>query len=211
MPRPRRSSRLADAGEADDGAALAPRPRFCRAAACTGMMLDTGEDAMVTCRWRGCRSWQAYRRGAVDAAPRPISCMPATTCKAPEEALVSRPSVESYAGSRRATPGKPGGRSSARQGATLSGDEAQVPRAADRTRAQDASGLLASDLRVVLLRLASRLQTLALAYAGQIGATAPRRLARESRSDVFAPLANRLGIWQIKWEAGGPGLPLPAG
>jgi GTP pyrophosphokinase len=53
------------------------------------------------------------------------------------------------------------------------------------------------DLRVVLLRLASRLQTLRhFAAARQV---CPVLLARESMQ-VFAPLANRLGIWQIKWE-----------
>ncbi len=53
------------------------------------------------------------------------------------------------------------------------------------------------DLRVVLLRLASRLQTLRW-YLGSRRAC-PEPLARESMR-VFAPLANRLGIWQIKWE-----------
>ncbi len=53
------------------------------------------------------------------------------------------------------------------------------------------------DLRVVLLRLASRLQTLRW-YAASKQAC-PQALAVESRQ-VFAPLANRLGIWQIKWE-----------
>ncbi|AKJ29124.1 RelA/SpoT family protein [Caldimonas brevitalea] len=53
------------------------------------------------------------------------------------------------------------------------------------------------DLRVVLLRLASRLQT--LRYYAQEKRPCPLVLARESLQ-VFAPLANRLGIWQIKWE-----------
>ena len=53
------------------------------------------------------------------------------------------------------------------------------------------------DLRVVMLRLASRLQTLRYCAASkQVPAPA---LAYESLH-VFAPLANRLGIWQIKWE-----------
>ncbi len=53
------------------------------------------------------------------------------------------------------------------------------------------------DLRVVMLRLASRLQTLRhYASARQL---ASATLAHESLH-VFAPLANRLGIWQIKWE-----------
>ncbi|MED5619156.1 RelA/SpoT family protein [Ideonella sp. BN130291] len=53
------------------------------------------------------------------------------------------------------------------------------------------------DLRVVLLRLASRLQTLRFYAASK--RPCPNALALESQQ-VFAPLANRLGIWQIKWE-----------
>ena len=53
------------------------------------------------------------------------------------------------------------------------------------------------DLRVVLLRLASRLQTLRWHAASKV--PCPALLAQESQQ-VFAPLANRLGIWQIKWE-----------
>ena len=53
------------------------------------------------------------------------------------------------------------------------------------------------DLRVVMLRLASRLQT--LRHFAAIREPAPLAVAQESLQ-VFAPLANRLGIWQIKWE-----------
>ena len=53
------------------------------------------------------------------------------------------------------------------------------------------------DLRVVMLRLASRMQTLRY-YAAAKRPVSPA-LARESLQ-VFAPLANRLGIWQFKWE-----------
>ncbi len=53
------------------------------------------------------------------------------------------------------------------------------------------------DLRVVMLRLASRLQT--LRYCAASKRPVSPSLARESLQ-VFAPLANRLGIWQIKWE-----------
>lgn len=53
------------------------------------------------------------------------------------------------------------------------------------------------DLRVVLLRLASRLQTLRWFAASK--RPCPAELATESLQ-VFAPLANRLGIWQVKWE-----------
>ncbi|MEX1166117.1 MAG: bifunctional (p)ppGpp synthetase/guanosine-3',5'-bis(diphosphate) 3'-pyrophosphohydrolase [Hydrogenophaga sp.] len=53
------------------------------------------------------------------------------------------------------------------------------------------------DMRVVMLRLASRLQT--LRYFAHTKRDPGRALASESLQ-VFAPLANRLGIWQIKWE-----------
>lgn len=53
------------------------------------------------------------------------------------------------------------------------------------------------DLRVVMLRLASRLQTLRY-YAATKRPVSPA-IAREAQQ-VFAPLANRLGIWQMKWE-----------
>src|SRR5665213_3772412 len=47
------------------------------------------------------------------------------------------------------------------------------------------------------LRLASRLQTLRFFAAARLAC--PLELAVEAMQ-VFAPLANRLGIWQIKWE-----------
>ena len=53
------------------------------------------------------------------------------------------------------------------------------------------------DLRVVMLRLASRLQTLRHYAATKL--PVPPGLASEALQ-VFAPLANRLGIWEIKWE-----------
>ena len=53
------------------------------------------------------------------------------------------------------------------------------------------------DLRVVLVRLASRLQT--LRHHAQTRTPPGGTLAQETLQ-VFAPLANRLGIWQIKWE-----------
>ena len=53
------------------------------------------------------------------------------------------------------------------------------------------------DMRVVMLRLASRLQT--LRYFAQTKGNPGEALASEALH-VFAPLANRLGIWQIKWE-----------
>ncbi|MDP5241250.1 bifunctional (p)ppGpp synthetase/guanosine-3',5'-bis(diphosphate) 3'-pyrophosphohydrolase [Uliginosibacterium sp. 31-16] len=56
---------------------------------------------------------------------------------------------------------------------------------------------LAEDIRVVLLRLASRVQTLRH-FAAHKECT-NLDIARESM-DLYAPLANRLGVWQLKWE-----------
>lgn len=53
------------------------------------------------------------------------------------------------------------------------------------------------DLRSVMLRLTSRLQTLRYAAEHKIKLTP--NLAEETLY-VFAPLANRLGIWQLKWQ-----------
>ncbi len=58
-----------------------------------------------------------------------------------------------------------------------------------------------TDVRVVLVRLASRLQTLRW-YAGTkqpLAEWTDPEVARESL-ELYAPLANRLGVWQIKWE-----------
>jgi GTP pyrophosphokinase len=78
------------------------------------------------------------------------------------------------------------------------GDEADGPLLAEQVeRIRKMLLAFSRDLRVVLLRLASRLQT--LRHYAQSKHDCPRALARESLQ-VFAPLANRLGIWQIKWE-----------
>jgi GTP pyrophosphokinase len=56
---------------------------------------------------------------------------------------------------------------------------------------------MAEDLRVILLRLASRVQT--LRYFTENKEQVRPDIARES-IDLYAPLANRLGVWQLKWE-----------
>ena len=56
---------------------------------------------------------------------------------------------------------------------------------------------MADDIRVVLLLLASRLQTLRLCARG---GQPPDRAVSQETLDVLAPLANRLGVWQLKWE-----------
>jgi GTP pyrophosphokinase len=70
-------------------------------------------------------------------------------------------------------------------------------------KAEQAEGLrklllsLASDVRLVLIRLALQLvQLRAVRAASELE---QRRAALETQ-EIYAPLANRLGIWQLKWE-----------
>ena len=58
---------------------------------------------------------------------------------------------------------------------------------------------MATDMRVVLVRLTSRLTTLRFFAEQKLENDMTLRYARES-FDLYAPLANRLGIWQLKWE-----------
>ena len=55
------------------------------------------------------------------------------------------------------------------------------------------------DLRVVILRLSSRLQTLRY-YAMKKNDPEGAKAYGADTLALYAPLANRLGIWQIKWE-----------
>ncbi len=55
----------------------------------------------------------------------------------------------------------------------------------------------AQDIRVVLIRLASRLQILRYHAAAK---TDPSPDVPRETLEIYAPLANRLGIWQLKWE-----------
>jgi len=53
------------------------------------------------------------------------------------------------------------------------------------------------DVRLVVVRLAEQLQR--MRSAKSLDADSQRKFAVETR-EVYAPLANRLGVWQVKWE-----------
>ena len=180
--------RLADAGD-DAGADALRRARAFAEPLLAGQHLDTGEDAM------------AHADG-VAAVLQGIGAAPSMRAAAylvyagdylqrPEE-VVSKAFGESYAGLVSHTRRLVQVQRSARDAQV----EAQR-RALQTERVRKMLLAFASDLRVVLLRLASRLQTLRWYAASR--RDCPEALARESL-EVFAPLANRLGIWQVKWE-----------
>lgn len=56
---------------------------------------------------------------------------------------------------------------------------------------------MTDDIRVVLIKLADRCQSLRELANGD--AALRRKIAQDAR-DLYAPLANRLGVWQFKWE-----------
>jgi GTP pyrophosphokinase len=178
--------RLADAG--DDADALR-RARAFAEPLLAGQLLDTGEDALAHAD-----GVAAILQGIGAAPPMRAAAYlvyAGDFLQRPEE-VVSKAFGESYAGLVSHTRALVQIQRSARDAQV----EAQR-RALQTERVRKMLLAFASDLRVVLLRLASRLQT--LRYYAASRRTCPEALARESL-DVFAPLANRLGIWQIKWE-----------
>lgn len=57
---------------------------------------------------------------------------------------------------------------------------------------------MVSDIRVVLIKLALRTRT--LQFLNSQPDSAEKRAVAKETLDIFAPLANRLGVWQLKWQ-----------
>jgi GTP pyrophosphokinase len=87
--------------------------------------------------------------------------------------------------------------------ARMGGIRASAEGATKEERAAQAENLrkmllaMVEDIRVVLIKLAERTQALRFLMSGD--AQWRERTAHEVL-DLFAPLANRLGVWQLKWE-----------
>jgi GTP pyrophosphokinase len=70
-------------------------------------------------------------------------------------------------------------------------------RAAQAERLRKMLLAMVDDIRIVLIKLAERVQT--LRFLVNVEGDVRRATAKEVL-ELFAPLANRLGVWQIKWE-----------
>ncbi|SAL36710.1 RelA/SpoT family protein [Caballeronia humi] len=77
------------------------------------------------------------------------------------------------------------------------GRDAQAARRAQVEALRKMFLAFAQDIRVVLIRLASRVQSLRYYAAHKLE---PSRDVPRETLEIYAPLANRLGIWQLKWE-----------
>jgi hypothetical protein len=73
-------------------------------------------------------------------------------------------------------------------------------RAAQAERLRKMLLAMVEDIRVVLIKLAERTAALRYLMGGGVAMREPRERAAREVLDLFAPLANRLGVWQLKWE-----------
>src|SRR5262245_26786514 len=73
-------------------------------------------------------------------------------------------------------------------------------RAAQAERLRKMLLAMVEDIRVVLIKLAERTAALRFLMAGGSERKDARQEAAREVLDLFAPLANRLGVWQLKWE-----------
>ena len=89
----------------------------------------------------------------------------------------------------------------AAMGALASGRAANLKPEAQATQLESLRKMLLAmvqDVRVVLIKLADHLQD--LRFAVKDASDESRRETAQLTRDIFAPLANRLGVWQLKWE-----------
>ncbi len=179
---------------ADAGRDALARARAFAQPLLTGQALDTGEDAF------------SHAEG-VAAVLAGIGAAPAVQAAAylvyagdyltrPEE-VVGKAFGPSYASLVVGTRKLVQVQRAAREGAAGGVAQGAVQQGAQLERVRKMLLAFSRDLRVVLLRLASRLQT--LRWFAAVRRPCPAPLATEALQ-VFAPLANRLGIWQVKWE-----------
>src|SRR5215471_11612535 len=79
----------------------------------------------------------------------------------------------------------------------LPGQGSPEERAAQAERLRKMLLAMVEDIRVVLIKLAERTAALRFLMSGDVDA---RKHAARDVLDLFAPLANRLGVWQLKWQ-----------